>query len=53
MLSIDLRKLISYTVRVKNMIMEDVIEMELVGKKCLGCVVYTKMFRLYCLHENV
>ena len=39
-LSIDLRKLISYTVRVKDIIMEDVIEMELVAKKCLNYVVY-------------
>ena len=43
MLSIDLRKLISYTVRVKDMIMEDVIEMDIVAKT---------MFKLYCLHEN-
>ena len=43
MLSIDLRKLISFTVWVKDMVMEDVIEMELVAKK---------MFKLYCLHEN-
>ena len=42
MLNIDLRKLISYTERVKDMIMEDVIEMELVAKKCLNCVVYMK-----------
>ena len=43
MLSIDLRKLISYTERVKDMIMEDVIEMELVAKK---------IFKLCCLHET-
>ena len=39
MLSIDLRKLISYIVLVKDIIMEDVIEIELVSKKCLNCVV--------------
>ena len=42
-LSIDLRKLISYTVWVKDIIMEDVIEMELVAKK---------MFKLCCLHDK-
>ena len=42
-LSIDLRKLISYTVRVKDIIMEDVIKMELVAKK---------MFKLCCLHDK-
>ena len=42
-LSTYLRKLISYTVRVKDIILEDVIEMELVAKK---------MFKLCCLHEN-
>ena len=39
MLSIDLRKLISYIVLVIDIIMEDVIEIELVSKKCLNCVV--------------
>ena len=42
-LSIDLRKLISYTVRVKDIIMEDVIEMEQVAKI---------MFQLCCLHDK-
>ena len=41
LLSIYLRKLISYTVRVTDITMEVVVEMEVVGKK---------MFKLSCLH---
>ena len=43
MLSINLRRLISYTVRVQDITMDDVNEMEHVAKK---------MFKLCCLHDN-
>ena len=43
MLSINLRRLISYTVRVQDIAMDDVNEMEHLAKK---------MFKLCCLHDD-